>query len=541
MLILFVLPELGIQCTGTGSGGKKPIVEVSSLDPRCAPLGEAFPGLDFLPDDSGTAVAALSSTVIFLDVNQEPPALLIEKDKTPKLPLDSDGDGTDDANQRLCASDSFSTTPVFGAPYAVSENLVFVSAGQFEEVLFFEPPNGELTSLWVGNPNDAPNGSYFAEDYPYLPQAGMEEMRTAISTKTCIYLQSGPGGEPFDSAGFPIGQAPCCVRDPNAASYTTRTTAGMARASDHLFVATSNLLRAFTAQFLPGTVLVFEFDLNAQPPTIAPDAAVPVLFTTGFNPTGITAYRNDAGRELILVTVTGAIGGDGGAGAANVKTEGFIDIIDAASRRIVATIPLGLSGAAFDPLAIDAARRVAFFGATSQRHLYAIDLAPLSDESLYAKNAVIWLDGSDPVFPDARIFTVDSPFEIPARADSPPPPSCVGFTSVGTGATGTSALVADFCDGTLTVIDIESPTGSCSGSEADGVCCNRIPLPGACFSLQRQENILAPITQSRELNAPSAVQARPGEPGVDYGGPDVYFIGGDPGELCGIRVDSFTP
>jgi hypothetical protein len=461
-------------------------------------------------------------------------------DEAPPFPLDSDGDGIDDDLQRLCAGDDRSQTPWLGAPFAVRDDLVFVSASVYEEVLFFEPPNGDLTSLWVGNANDTPNGSYFSEDYPYLPEAGMEELRTGISTKACIYLERGPGDEPLDSAGNPIGQDACCVRDPDAASFFTSFTAGMARSSDHLFVATSNMLRFHPRPFLPGTVLAFELDLSAEPPTVLPDAEVPVIFTTGFNPTGVTSYRNDAGRELILVTVTGAIGA--GVGGGNVKTEGFIDVIDAATRRVAATIPLGLSGASFDRLAIDAARRVAFFGASSQRHLYAIDLAPLSDETLYAGDEVIWLDGTDAVFPDARIFSVDSPFEIPARVDGPPAISCAGLTSAGVSATGTSVLVTDFCDGTLTVVNVESPAEICTASEEVGTCCDRIPLPGACFSVQRQENVLAPITEFTELNSPSGIQTRPGEPGVDYTGPDAYFTAGLPqGELCGVRVDSFAP
>jgi len=33
---------------------------------------------------------------------------------------------------------------------------------------------------------------------------------------------------------------------------------------------------------------------------------------------------------------------------------------------------------------------------------------------------------------------------------------------------------------------------------------------------------------------------RPGIPGVDYSGPDVFFLAGLPeGAVCGIRMDSF--
>ena len=39
--------------------------------------------------------------------------------------------------------------------------------------------------------------------------------------------------------------------------------------------------------------------------------------------------------------------------------------------------------------------------------------------------------------------------------------------------------------------------------------------------------------------SPSMIQVRPGTPGLDYSGPDVFFIGNEEdAELCAVRVES---
>ncbi len=52
-------------------------------------------------------------------------------------------------------------------------------------------------------------------------------------------------------------------------------------------------------QYLPGAVLVFDFDLaNA---VVGPNAGTPVILTTDFNPTDVTAY-SVAGRRVVNFT-----------------------------------------------------------------------------------------------------------------------------------------------------------------------------------------------------------------------------------------------
>ena len=89
--------------------------------------------------------------------------------------------------------------------------------------------------------------------------------------------------------------------------------------------------------------------------------------------------------------------------------------------------------------------------------LFAADLAPLEDPRLYQGDEVIRLDGSDPTFPDARIFDAESPLEIPARDDGPNPIVCPGWTHVAINESGSNAYAIDRCDGTLSIVDLEVP------------------------------------------------------------------------------------
>ena len=114
-------------------------------------------------------LAAASLARIAIDFDAQPPKLLAE-DAIHPIPFDSDGDGLNDVEARLCESDTFSKSPVLGSAMAVSDDLVFIPASGYEEVIFATPPNGELAQLRVTNPTS--DAGYFAEDYPYLPPEG---------------------------------------------------------------------------------------------------------------------------------------------------------------------------------------------------------------------------------------------------------------------------------------------------------------------------------------------------------------------------------
>ncbi len=534
-----VLPVLGSRCAGgDGSGGGPPLRIMRATD--CAPLVGAFPpGFDWLPGSSGHAVGVQNTppAALFFDMNGDKPELLATGTLN-TIPPDSDGDGNVDEDQRLCGADTSSAFFEPGDPLGVSEQLALLAGSGYEQAILSRAPAGALTEMTVTNPPDTAGGSYHGEDYPYLPQGS--DARTAITTKACIYLTDGSA---TTSIGNAVGTHPCCDRisGPGISSFFTAYTAGMTFAAGHLFVATSNLdlPNRYLGSYFPGTVLVYDFDPLSTPPTIQPNTSTPVILTTGFNPTGVSLYRTPRGRELVLVTNSGAL--TPYVGRANILTESFIDIIDAASRKHVATVPMGLAGLSFEGVAIDPAQRVAMIGSWTLREIYAIDLRVFDDETLYEQDELIWLDGTDAEFPDARIFDADTPLEIPDRADGPHPIVCEGEPFVAINDAGDSAYVLERCDGTLTHVHLLDAGASCEQAGNTDACCDRVPLPPSCFSLGSTQNLTDPYhSPSSDRLGPSQVRVRPGEPGIDYSGPDIFYTIDRPDALlCPLRIDSF--
>jgi hypothetical protein len=197
---------------------------------------------------------------------------------------------------------------------------------------------------------------------------------------------------------------------------------------------------------------------------------------------------------------------------------------------VAASIPLGVAGPSFEPLAIDAGGRVALLGASSQRQLYAVDLAPLDDPRLYEGSGdPVLLDGLTAGFPDARIFYADRPLVLPDRSDGPADAQCEGLTHTAINAAGIEAFATDHCDGTLTRIRL-----ALAGSPP-------VPVPTDRFQVFRQDDLVAPLTAASVglPRAPGPLRVRIGVPGLDYTGPDVFLTLGEPdGQLCGVRVNA---
>jgi hypothetical protein len=396
---------------------------------------------------------------------------------------------------------------------ALRDDLALVSTSNYEQLLIYDPGAAAPRSALVGTSASIPAGAY-----PLLPPPGATHLRTGISTLACIY----PPLPSFDSTGQPTTANPAC--DATRPSYLTTLTAGKAVAAGRLFVATSNL--ASGTRFRPGTVLVYEWSESGGVLRVSPDAAAPVLFTARFNPTGVVRFVTPGGRELVLVTTTGAIGT--GTGSGNVIGEAAIEVIDPAVPRIAAVIPLGFAGPSFSAPAVDALGRIAWLGASSQRQLYAIDLRPLDDPALYAgAGPPALLDGLSAGVPDARVFAADAPLALPDRPDGPQPILCEGFTHVAVNAAASEVFATDFCDGTLTRVRTDL-----SGAPP-------APWPRGRFQVAAQSTPFAPSDAVGLLRAPAELHVRTGVPGVDYRGPDVLVIAGQPdSQLCALRVES---
>lgn len=526
-LALGVAFATGASCgAGGGGGGGAPVIEVASPDRRCVAVPGTFPpGLDLVPGVAGRAVVASFTppALIPFALGSEPPSVAAGGN-VPAVPADSDGDGVADP-----------VSPTLDGVTAVASDLALLSASLYDEVIFVDAGSGALRSALVSVDASIPAGTYTR-----LPAPGTSATRTAISSFACVVPPVGA----TDSRGVALAAlfAPTPARcRPNATSFRTGFTSGVAVIGGHLFVSMSNVgddSGTTNTQFLPGVVLVYDLDLSTTPPLAEPNASTGAIFTSAFNPTHVTAYRSSGGRDFVLVTNSGALGVVQDDPATPVidagglpLTDASIDVIDVAALSLVATVPLGPALLSFDRLAIDPTGRVAVAGSAAGRRLHAIDLQPLGGLPALASGAAPFaLDGSDARVSnvDARIFDAASPFALPARSGGAPAQTCPGFVvGAAFNAAGTRLYASDFCDGTLTAVGIDL-----SGSPA-------VPLPQARFRVLGQSNVVAPVGALGSARALGSVIVRSGAPGVDYTGPDVFVTVGEPeGLLCGLRMES---
>lgn len=498
-------------CEGDGSSGDGLLIQNEIIAPNCTPAAGSFPsGLAVLSENVARAVLVQFNPpgLFIYGIDSERPGAIAFRG----IGADSDEDGLDDASA-IAPILGFPLSPVMGEIEAPDDDLALVSTSNYEQVLIFDPATATPIPVTVDVPASIPPSRF-----PLLPAPGRSETRSGVSTLACIFPP-----DPNDSKGRAIRAEDVCGS--SAPSYLTSLTAGKAIAANRLFVATSNL--AGSERYNPGSILVYDWIENGSGITVRPSIDVPVLFTSGFNPTGMTRFVTPGGRELVLVTITGAIGT--GTGAGNVLTEAAVDVIDPTIPRIVATIPLGFAGPSFSGATVEPGGRIAWLGATSQRQLYAVDLRALDNPSLYeASGSIVILDGLSLGADDARIFDADRPLPIPIRLDRPSSITCQGFTHVTTNAAGTEAYAIDYCDGTLTRVRFDL-----SGNPP-------IPYPTDRFQITGQSTPFAPNDAIGELRSPGFIAARAGTPGVDFNAPDVLVVVGQPdAQLCSLRVESF--
>ena len=327
---LGLLLPLGSSCGGggggSGGGGSAPVISVSTPDERCLALPGNFPPAFTFLSSSQAAV-----------LNFQPPALIpVALNQGLPTVLASGGVNLGAAGQEACPTTPL--TPQLDGLLLLDSSLALLSASGCEGILFVDPRDGSPQEVRLVTPP-----SVGALDYPEWPAPGSEEIRRALSTFACLRPPTT-----VDSRGDAISLSLCDA----GVSFFSGFTAGVAVAADRLFVVVSNLAGGAGSddpQFLPGAVLVFEWDRSVDPPTVTPDTSTPVIFTSGFNPTEVRRMVAGSGRELLLVVGSGAVGlqvDDSNTpaieGGGVAKTDAFIDVIDAANQRLVATIPMGL-------------------------------------------------------------------------------------------------------------------------------------------------------------------------------------------------------
>jgi hypothetical protein len=510
-LATVALASISMGCEGSGTNGDGLVIENAPISARCTPVAGFFPsGLDVLSLGSNKAVVVQTSPpgIVVYDIEGKRPRPLVFAN----IGTDSDLDGLDD-DAAIAPIIGFPLEPVMGEIQVLRDDLALVSTSNYEQVLLYNPTDATKVSVFIDVPASIPD-----DLYPLLPTPGTGELRTGVSTLTCIFPPT-----PVDSAGNPIGSNAFC--DALLPSYLTTLTAGKAVAGGRLFVATSNL-NFSGGSFLPGTILVYDWIDLGGTITVRPNTTTPVLFTTGFNPTGVVRIETPGARELVLVTITGAIGA--GSGASNILSEASIDVIDPTVPRIAARIPLGRAGPSFGGASVEEGGRIAWVGSSSERKIFAVDLRALDNPALYATTGPpVILDGMSVGFDDARIFAEANPFDLPDRVDGPPDRDCMGFTHVAVNASGSEIFASDFCDGTFTRIRADL-TGS-----------PPIPYPSNRFEVAGQSTPFAPNDALGLLRSPSFLSVRPGVPGLDYSGPDVLIVAGQPeAQICALRVES---
>lgn len=485
---------------------------VGSSDPRCISCpGQFPPGLDWIDETIGLGIVA----------NSEGMAIVRPVDFTTTPPTPTAQGNPFDLRPAIAAANGCPEHryPILDGVTVASPALALVTASTCETVAFLDPLAGTLRNGTVSTP-----AGFAAGVFPNLPPPGASATRAALSTRMCVALPPGT----LDSKGAVV-TSDCGVGAP---SFYSNFTSGAAVAAGRLFVTSSNLgagAGTMTPQFLPGTVLVYE--LADAPLAASPHPGTPVLRTSAFNPTHATAYTTPHGRELVLVGASGALGlvaDDPGtpyreAGGVALSPAA-IDVIDAAQLRVVATIPLGLAGLAFERLGIDARGRVALVGSALARHVYAVDLAPL--DALADDAPYLVLDGEEGR-PEAAIFDAEHPLVLPGIANGAPPETCPGFVVGVEFGAARDAYATDFCDGTITRIRLASTTGPA-------------PLPRTRFAVEEATKVTAPVGPASYGLAQALGALRV------FGGPDgrteaAVLVGQPEGLTCRVEVPAPEP
>ena len=526
--LILLLPMLAGKCGGgDGSGEGAAVVDLPTSDPRCVALADVGgfpPGYDFVPGASGRVLAATtarSRNLIPLSVEQVP--FVVPLGSVPlQLPADSDGDGRVENFKSI------------GDVVALSSELALVTvSGDVEGVVFVDPLGVQLREALVSVPLGFDPASFRA--FPGLPAPGTSATQTGVTSAACI----DAGVDALDSRGVRLEESvPSIFQCDGPGTFPASFTSAAAAIGGRLFVAMSNLgldPGQPDTQFLPGAIVVYDFDGSADPVAVAPTLDTPdgrpYLVTGGFNPTGLTPFTTPSGRDFLLVSHTGAIGiraddpeTDELESGALPITNGLIDVIDVEALERVATIPLRHANPAFDGLAIDPSGRIALFGDVNARRLYGIDLDVL------ASIAPAGSGGPAQVLEVAIVFDGENPLEFPALPGGAPRVTCPGsIEGVAFNAAGDSLYALDACDGTVAAFEIDL-----AGTPSTAEVRDRI-----VFSSLSPATAPLRIDTLGRLRRPSSLRVRPGVPGVDYAGPDVFFLIGEPeGYLCGVRIDS---
>ncbi|MGH0034706.1 MAG: hypothetical protein ACQGVK_06725 [Myxococcota bacterium] len=539
--VALALASLAGDCGGGNGGGSTPVVEIDSPDPRCVALPDPLgfpPGYDFFPERQGRVLATTfsNSALVPLDVRQEP-FVVPDGAEVTELPADADGDGCDEI-----------FPPLIDDVTALGRSLAGVTTSAYETVLFANARGGlaEVELAMPAAPVD-PDFDRSAEvdprEFLLWPEAGTSARRTGLPNFTCIVPRDGA----VDSRGDPIDPVapqgdPCtpalvrsCPQD--RSSYYANFTSGVTVAAGRLFVAVSNLGadRGETdTQYFPAALTVYAWDDSASPPRATPiatpDGGAFLLGSEGaYNYTHVQTVESEGGRTWVVATATGAIGiveddpdtEDFEAGAVRLG-DGVVDVFDPEALQLVARYPLRDANPAFSGLAVDPSGRAAAVGDVTAKQVYVLDLTAL--DALPDPP----VPGAAPVrLAHAVLFDGRDPLEVPSVRAGAPEASCPGrIETLAWNDAGDRLYALEVCDGSLTGFGFLSSEGAPRRED---------------FVLGRTVAVTAPLRADTLglPRQPSRLRVRPGRPGVDFSGPDLFFLVSEPEALlCGIDVES---
>jgi hypothetical protein len=224
----------------------------------------------------------------------------------------------------------------------------------------------------------------------------------------------------------------------------------------------------FNSFYVQGLVLVY--DINTQPPFLT-RAATPYIVLSGFNATGLTVAN---GKLIATSTGDTALGGAG----STPETPSFLDEIDPNTLSVTRTLEMGEVALNFHPLALSADGKRGFIGSSTFSEVYEIDLPNFS--ALRGENNPIQItDESSDFISDQEI------------AEG-----------------GNILFVSSFNRSAVNAVDLTSSERSVLPSKLDFSFADNPGVTGA---------------------GPMAI--RPGTPGLDFNGPDLFVLTASPGTV----------
>jgi len=369
------------------------------------------------------------------------------------------------------------------------------------EARAFVTTSGQAEGVWVFHPADA---FRFLESFTYTGQF------------------------------LPIPRAAPDSRGVTVDSVKPTYTSGSALVGGKLYITSSNYTRAgIDPVCAPGTLWVVGYG-GAQP-GFHSNVPQGVILTGGFNPTEVTSFAFEdetrvppVARRVLLVTNTGVLTIRGGTGVP--LSDGSVDVVDPDLDCIVASYPLGGGAPGFAKIAV--ARQEAagggnvyrgYLGSAGYNHVYELDLTGLG------RYLGACPDPED--VPQLHEKVLAGPHN-PIRATLDPPGTPNEVVQVAVNHDGTRAYATGFNTGTLAVLElsteasrIENPDGSL----------DLAPYPSPKAPLQVIQ-VTDPMPSLNETG-PGPLAVRPGVPGTDFQGPDLFVLTGTPiGEMRPVQT-----